>query len=62
MSMTQSSKTVSRRRFLRGAALATAAASAGSWPGVARSQEKDEIVIGFQNDQTGVLAIEPPLW
>jgi len=57
MSTTQSSRTpVSRRTFLRGATLATAAASAGAWPGVARSQEKDEIVIGFQNDQTGVLA------
>ena len=57
MSTSQSLKMpVSRRRFLRGATLAAAAVSSGSWPGVARSQEKDEIVIGFQNDQTGVLA------
>jgi branched-chain amino acid transport system substrate-binding protein len=47
---------VSRRGFLRGATLAAAAASSGAWPGVARSQEKDEIVIGFQNDLTGLLS------
>ena len=49
-------KPVSRRGFLRRATLAAAAASSGAWPSVARSQEKDEIVIGFQNDVTGVLA------
>ena len=49
-------KPVSRRGFLRRATLAAAAASSGAWPSVARSQEKDEIVIGFQNDVTGLLA------
>jgi len=57
MSASQSlTKPVSRRGFLRGATLAAAAASSGAWPSVARSQEKDEIVIGFQNDVTGLLA------
>ena len=45
---------VSRRTFLRGAAFA--AAAAGAWPLPARGQEKDDIVIGFQNDFTGILA------
>jgi len=57
MSTSQSLRTpVSRRAFLRGATVAAATASSAAWPGVARSQEKDEIVIGFQNDVTGVLA------
>jgi branched-chain amino acid transport system substrate-binding protein len=57
MSTSQSlTNPVSRRRFLRGATLAAAAASSGAWPSSARSQEKDEIVIGFQNDLTGLLA------
>jgi branched-chain amino acid transport system substrate-binding protein len=57
MSTSQSlTNPVSRRGFLRGATLAAAAASSGAWPSSARSQEKDEIVIGFQNDLTGLLA------
>jgi branched-chain amino acid transport system substrate-binding protein len=45
----------SRRRFLCTAVAASAVATAG-WPTIARAQERDEIVIGFQNDLTGVLA------
>lgn len=55
MSTSERLTTVSRRGFLRHATLAAAAAG-GAWPGIARSQERDEIVIGFQNDLTGVLA------
>lgn len=47
----------SRRRFLRGAAATAAVAATGAWPGWARSQEKDDIVIGFQNDLTGILSV-----
>lgn len=46
---------VSRRRFLRTTITASAVATAG-WPTSVRSQERDEIVIGFQNDLTGLLA------
>ena len=53
MSIRQS---LTRRGFLRGATIAATAASSGAWPVVARSQEKDDIVIGFQNDLTGILA------
>jgi branched-chain amino acid transport system substrate-binding protein len=53
MSIRQS---LTRRGFLRGATIAAAAASSGAWPGVARSQEKDDVVIGFQNDLTGILS------
>ncbi len=57
MSASQSLKSVSRRGFLRRATLAAvAAASSGAWPSIVRSQEKDEIVIGFQNDVTGLLS------
>ena len=47
--------TTSRRRFLGTTIAASALATAG-WPTIARSQERDEIVIGFQNDLTGLLA------
>lgn len=47
----------SRRRFLRGTALSAAVAATGAWPRAARSQEKDEVVVGFQNDLTGILSI-----
>jgi branched-chain amino acid transport system substrate-binding protein len=47
----------SRRRFLRGTAATAAVAATGAWPGWARSQEKDDIVIGFQNDLTGILSV-----
>jgi branched-chain amino acid transport system substrate-binding protein len=35
----------------------TVAAGTHGWPLWARAQEKDEIVVGFQNDLTGILAI-----
>lgn len=47
----------SRRRFLRATAVTAAVAGTGAWPGWARSQERDEIVIGFQNDLTGILSV-----
>jgi branched-chain amino acid transport system substrate-binding protein len=46
----------SRREFLRGAT-ATGVVALGAWPGWARAQEKDEVVVGFQNDLTGILSI-----
>jgi hypothetical protein len=55
MSTSERVNEVSRRRFLRAAITASAAATAGR-PTTARSQERDEIVIGFQNDLTGLLA------
>ncbi len=45
----------SRRSFLKRVTAGTVVAAA-SWPQWARSQEKDEIVIGFQNDLTGILS------
>jgi branched-chain amino acid transport system substrate-binding protein len=52
-----SSALASRRGFIRGAAAVTATLTAsGAGPGRARAQEKDEVVIGFQNDLTGILA------
>ncbi len=48
---------VSRRRFLGRMTTGAAIAATGAWPRFARGQEKDEIVIGLQNDLTGVLAV-----
>jgi branched-chain amino acid transport system substrate-binding protein len=45
----------SRRGLLRGAAVTAAIAAGGARPMWARAQERDEIVIGFQNDLTGIL-------
>ena len=54
---TTASERTSRRGFLRGTAITAAAAATGVWPRRARSQEKNEVVIGFQNDLTGILSI-----
>jgi branched-chain amino acid transport system substrate-binding protein len=50
-----SSAPASRRGFLRSAGVTAAIAAGGAWPVWARAQEKDEVVIGFQNDLTGIL-------
>jgi branched-chain amino acid transport system substrate-binding protein len=54
MSLDQRRTFVSRRTFLTraGAGLALT----GAWPGWARAQEKDEIVIGHQAELTGIIA------
>jgi len=54
---TTASARTSRRSLLRGTAMTAAVAATGAWPRWARSQEKDEVVIGFQNDLTGILSI-----
>src|SRR3990172_4343220 len=54
---TTASARTSRRDLLRGTAMTAAVAATGAWPRWARSQEKDEVVIGFQNDLTGLLSI-----
>jgi branched-chain amino acid transport system substrate-binding protein len=47
---------VSRRDFVRRVAVGGATAATGAWPLYARGQEKDEFVIGFQNELTGIIA------
>ncbi len=54
--ITTQTRFASRRHFLKGAAGGALALTA-AWPGWARAQEKDEIVIGHQVDLTGALSI-----